>query len=145
MANPKNFSHFGTTTISLQRYHVIIHIYVTSLLLVSVTSHVPNFSPSSLFLITTSLLVHLANFFYSTKPPSFFCELFFPSFSSTGTREDCNLHKGNMLSLSVLRCTTIPHHRLKGTSILDKGLRYPRRTTPRGLGESTGLQKQINS
>lgn len=126
MASPKNFSHFGTTTISPQRFCVIIHVYVISLLLVSMTSHVSNFSPSSLFLITTSLLVHLANFSYSTKPPSFFfCELFFPSFSSTGTREDCKLHKGNMLSLSMLISTTIPHHRLKGTSVLDKGLRYP--------------------
>lgn len=52
------------------------------------------FSPSSLFLITTSLLVDLANSSYSTKLPSFFfCELFFPLFSFTGTRGYCKPHQ----------------------------------------------------
>lgn len=76
-------------------------------LLVSMTSHFSIFPPSSLFLITMSPIVHLADSTYSMRTPSFcFCDHLFSSFLTHWNKRRCQNVSKEMAQCT--RCATPP-------------------------------------
>lgn len=98
-------------------------------LFVSMTSHFSIFPPSSLFLITLSPIVHLADSTFSTRTPSFcFCDHLFSSFLTHWNKRRCQNASKEMAQCT--RCATPPpplgwNVGWQGASSLDKGPRKP--------------------